>query len=257
MGMCPASRSGSKSAIVLSTTAAGTISHTARGFSSFFTRSGSEAAPTAFSWTNSLTVFGDLSNTTQSCPFLISRRAILAPILPSPIIPSCISAPPLKIIAESFGSLRYLGVTTGATHLPLELQTSITDSRSSGLTAGILKNIHKFQVTSGNLRDSCIARDLLRPQANERPPETSPAHCKADETRHGGGRSQPLAHLLVVFSPAQDDATDFVASTPTRSRNHLLAVLPAVESLDLPDVRLNLRILKLLDGLGHQPGANL
>ena len=27
------------------------------------------------------------------CPFLISRRTILAPILPSPIIPSCISSP--------------------------------------------------------------------------------------------------------------------------------------------------------------------
>src|SRR5437016_1659274 len=256
MRMSPASRSGSKSAIVLSTTAAGTISHTARGFSSFFTRSGSEAAPTAFSWTNSLTVFGDLSNTTQSCPFLISRRAILAPILPSPIIPSCISAPPLKIIAESFGSLRYLGVTTGPHTCRLNCKPPLL-IHAARVFAGILKNIHKFQVTSGNLRDSCIARDLLRPQANERPPETSPAHCKADETRHGGGRSQPLAHLLVVFSPAQDDATDFVASTPTRSRNHLLAVLPAVESLDLPDVRLNLRILKLLDGLGHQPGANL
>ena len=35
--------------MVLSTTAAGTISQTARGFSSFLTRSASEAVPTAFS----------------------------------------------------------------------------------------------------------------------------------------------------------------------------------------------------------------
>ena len=34
--------------MVLSTTAAGTISQTARGFSSFFTRSASEAAPSLF-----------------------------------------------------------------------------------------------------------------------------------------------------------------------------------------------------------------
>src|SRR5215472_16653426 len=79
--------------MVLSTAAAGTISHTARGFLSFFTRSASEADPIAFSLTNSPTIFGDRSNTTQSCPFLIRRRAMLAPILPSPTIPSCISAP--------------------------------------------------------------------------------------------------------------------------------------------------------------------
>ena len=35
--------------MVLSTTAAGTISQTARGFSSFFTKSASDEAPTAFS----------------------------------------------------------------------------------------------------------------------------------------------------------------------------------------------------------------
>ena len=38
--------------MVLSTTAAGTISQTARGVSSFFTRSASEVAPVAFSSTN-------------------------------------------------------------------------------------------------------------------------------------------------------------------------------------------------------------
>src|SRR5262245_42114927 len=79
--------------MVLSTAAAGTISQTDRGFSSFFKRSGSEAAPTAPSFANSPTAFGDRSKTTQSCPCLTRRRAMLAPILPSPTIPSCISAP--------------------------------------------------------------------------------------------------------------------------------------------------------------------
>ena len=51
--------------MVLSTTAAGTISQTARGFSSFVTRSCSEELPAAFSWTNSSTAFGDMSKTTQ------------------------------------------------------------------------------------------------------------------------------------------------------------------------------------------------
>ena len=44
---------GQQSAMVLSTTAAGTISQTARGCSSFLTKSASEAAPAAFSLTNS------------------------------------------------------------------------------------------------------------------------------------------------------------------------------------------------------------
>ena len=44
-----------------STTAAGTISHTTRGFCSFFTRSASEVAPTAFSLTKSFTACSDRS----------------------------------------------------------------------------------------------------------------------------------------------------------------------------------------------------
>jgi hypothetical protein len=46
----------------LSTTAAGTINHTARGFWSFIARSASEEAPTAFSATKSFTFCGDRSN---------------------------------------------------------------------------------------------------------------------------------------------------------------------------------------------------
>ena len=44
-----------------STTAAGTISHTTRGFSSFFTKSASEVAPTALSFTSSCTAGSDRS----------------------------------------------------------------------------------------------------------------------------------------------------------------------------------------------------
>ena len=41
--------------MVLSTTAAGTISQTARGLLSFFTKSASEVGPAAFSFTKSFT----------------------------------------------------------------------------------------------------------------------------------------------------------------------------------------------------------
>src|SRR6266481_6932286 len=88
--MSPGSSAGRRSAIVLSTTAAGTISQTARGFSSFLTSSASEEDPVARSLTISLTVSGDMSKTTQSWPPLSRRRTMLAPIRPRPIIPSCI-----------------------------------------------------------------------------------------------------------------------------------------------------------------------
>ena len=54
--------------MVSSTTAAGTISQIARGFSSFSTRSASELAPVALSFVEIRTAFGDASKTTQSWP---------------------------------------------------------------------------------------------------------------------------------------------------------------------------------------------
>ena len=68
MRMSPGSRVGSEVGDRLSTTAAGTISQTARGFASFLTKSASEEAPTAFSLASSATAFGDLSKTTHSWP---------------------------------------------------------------------------------------------------------------------------------------------------------------------------------------------
>src|SRR5262249_27920381 len=91
MRMSPASRWGTRSAMVLPTTAAGTINQTARGFSSFFVSSAREEAPTAFSSTSSFTAFGDLSKTTQLWPCFRRRRTMFAPIRPSPIMPSCIA----------------------------------------------------------------------------------------------------------------------------------------------------------------------
>src|SRR5208283_3458904 len=82
--------------MVSSTTAAGTINHTARGFCSLLAKSCSEELPTAFSFANSSTLFGNTSKTTQLCPAFIRRRTMLAPILPRPTIPSCIDNPSLN-----------------------------------------------------------------------------------------------------------------------------------------------------------------
>src|SRR5215510_9828859 len=90
--MSPDSSSGTSSAMVLSTTATGTISQTTRGRPSFFTKSCSDAAPVAFSCASAATAFGKASNTTQSWPPLMSRRTMFAPMRPRPIIPSCIAS---------------------------------------------------------------------------------------------------------------------------------------------------------------------
>src|SRR5262245_17431674 len=60
--MSPFSSEGRRSAMVLSTTAAGTMSHTARGLSSFFTKSASEVDPIALSCTSSCTVLGHVED---------------------------------------------------------------------------------------------------------------------------------------------------------------------------------------------------
>ena len=64
--------------MALSTTPTGTISQTARGLLSFLTKSASDAAPTAFSFTSSATAFADLSNTTHWWPPFSRRRTMFA-----------------------------------------------------------------------------------------------------------------------------------------------------------------------------------
>src|SRR6185312_3736729 len=81
--------------MVLSTTAAGTISQIARGGSSFFTRSRRSEHAVAPSWANSSTAFADMSKAAQLWPPLSSRLTMFAPILPRPTIPSCIRVTPL------------------------------------------------------------------------------------------------------------------------------------------------------------------
>src|SRR5208282_2955035 len=89
---------GSRSAIVASTTAAGTISQIARGFCSLATNCSREAAPVAPSPESCITASALRSYATHWCPPLINRRTMFAPILPSPIIPSCI----VSVLHEDF-----------------------------------------------------------------------------------------------------------------------------------------------------------
>src|SRR5712672_4769599 len=96
MMMSPDSSFGARSCKVASTTPAGTISHTARGLDSFFTKSSSEEEPMDPSLLSCFTESALRSYTTQLWPFFCRRRTILAPILPRPIMPSCISFAPYR-----------------------------------------------------------------------------------------------------------------------------------------------------------------
>src|SRR5262249_52465415 len=89
---------------VWSTIAAGTISQTARGLSSLWTRSSSDLAPTAPSFTRAWMASGCTSYTTHLCPARITRRTMFAPIRPSPIMPSCIDASPLDAVSPPVGT---------------------------------------------------------------------------------------------------------------------------------------------------------
>src|SRR5215470_123382 len=96
MMVSPDSRWGRRLAMVLSTTAAGTINQTALGFARRETKSAAELLPTAPSLASCATDSAERSNTTHWWSRAISRRTMFAPILPNPIIPICIAFLPLR-----------------------------------------------------------------------------------------------------------------------------------------------------------------
>src|SRR6185436_12862855 len=121
----------------------------------------------------------------------------------------------------------------------------------------LLKDVHELAVSTRDLGDRAFPRALAGPPSDQRLPEVRPADGKANEPRDAGRRRQPLAHLGLIFTPAQDDAADFAPALAARCCHDVLAVLAPVESLDLPDVGLNLGVLELLDHLDHQAGTEL
>src|SRR3954467_6088384 len=84
------SSSGTSFSSVPSTTAAGTMMQIDRGLSSLETKSSIVCAPLAPSPSSVAIASALTSWTTQSWPPRISRRTMLAPMRPSPIMPTCI-----------------------------------------------------------------------------------------------------------------------------------------------------------------------
>src|SRR5262249_1072709 len=90
----------------------------------------------------------------------------------------------------------------GQLHCIVSHSANLPPSPRASLGADVLKNVYELSVSALNLGHGVLARDLLRPQINERIPETGTAHCKTDEPRDTGRRRQPFAHLLVIFASA-------------------------------------------------------
>src|SRR5260370_7745910 len=95
-------------------------------------------------------------------------------------------------------------------------QISGSPSSPSG-GPGPLEDVHDLAVSTRDLGDGVFPRALLGPPRDERLPEVRASDGEADEPGDAGGRRQPLAHLLVVFAAAQDDAADLRPPTPPRA----------------------------------------
>src|SRR5258708_11516533 len=117
-------------------------------------------------------------------------------------------------------------------------------SKASRGTDLLLEDVDELDITLGDVFYGVFPRDLVCAPVHERVPKARTAYGEADESRDSRSRRQPLVYLLVVFTPAQDDTADLSAAAPARRADDCFTVLPAIKSLDLPDVRLNSCVLQ-------------
>ena len=115
----------------------------------------------------------------------------------------------------------------------------------------MFKDFDELPVAPGNFRHSGFARSFFGKNVNERIPKNRSADGEADEPFNASRRRQPLAHSLIVFSTSKNDASNFVPPAAMCCGHDLFAVSMTIESLDLPDIGLNARVLQLLDRLNH------
>src|SRR5689334_21404028 len=125
-------------------------------------------------------------------------------------------------------------------------------SRGTGV---VLEDADELAVATRNFVHRLLSRDLVCPPAYERIPKASTADSEADEPRNLRCDCQPLVYFLVVLAAPKDDTADFVSAATACRRYDVLAILTPVEPLDLPNVRLDIRVLQFFDRFDHQPGA--
>src|SRR5688500_17972029 len=118
-------------------------------------------------------------------------------------------------------------------------------------------HLHEAKVFLGDLARRGVALEVAVLEALERVPPDRAADGEAGVALHGGALAQPVVDLVVVGPPTQYHADHAVAPVAATGLHDLLAVLTAVDSLDLPDVRLDAGVLELLDRATHQLGTQL
>ncbi len=106
-----------------------------------------------------------------------------------------------------------------------------------------------------DLGDGLWAGDFFGAEVDDGLEEAGAADGEADEAGDFGGGGEPLDDFLFVFSAAEDDAADAVASVAAGGVDDGLAVLLAVETFDFPDVGFDAGVLEGFDGADHEGGA--
>src|ERR1700730_6445388 len=129
---------------------------------------------------------------------------MLAPILPRPIIPSCIVSFLSWILLSTAGHCQEW-------------------RRGTGL---LLEDVHELPVAPHNFVDRVFPRDFLGQPIHQRIPEAGASHGESNEAGNAGRGGQPFAYFMIVLAAAQNDATDFIAPAPARHAHDFLAVLP-------------------------------
>src|ERR1700675_4182927 len=139
----------------------------------------------------------------------MSRRTMLAPIRPRPIMPSCISI------------------------------SSVSRLLCGNDFLASLENLNKLLISTSDFNECGSSRYPLRAPVNQRIPEACTAHGEANEARNCSCGSEPLADFAIVFAPTEDDAADSVPASAAGSSNDSFAIFLTLEPFDLPHVRLN------------------
>jgi hypothetical protein len=121
--------------------------------------------------------------------------------------------------------------------------------------ARLVKTVHKRPIATRNLTHGSVPGNLLGPPIHKRLPKYGATDGKSNEASGPRCRLKPLVNFFSVFASAQNDAPNFVATSPMCNGYDSLAVLATVEPFDLPDVRFDACILQFTDGLDHQPWA--
>lgn len=87
-------------------------------------------------------------------------------------------------------------------------------------------------------------------------PEGRASHREPDEAGHRHGGFEPAHDPGFIGAAAEHDAADMAPPITARHFDDPLAILPAIESFNLPDIRIDTGVLQRTNRLEHQSATN-